>query len=190
MIDLVDKINLLKEIPRMGWLEAGIGLSEVEDVAQHSFITSVVTLLLSDRVEEEIDCERALRMAVVHDWGESLMGDFSERLTSLIGKEAKESMEEKALEKLLSESSTDKETYLELWREYSENESMEARLVYVADRLSILIEAGHLFEKGESSEKLRRIWKSVRDELKTYREDFPLLEDLLQDLDKNYPSDV
>lgn len=188
MIDLIEKINLLKQIPRMGWLEGGIDPEQAEDVAQHTFITATITLVLSDSVEGGLDSGRALKMAVIHDWAEAITGDFSKRVTSLLGgEEVKENIEEKALEDLLLEDLSTREIYLELWREYSENETREAKLVHVADRFSMLVEANRLFRKGEKSEKLMGIWNTVRCELEQYVETFPVVEELLETLDENRP---
>ncbi len=187
MIDFLEKMNLLKQIPRMGWLEAGVDPGEAEDVAQHTFITAVIALILSDSMEEEVDSGKILKMAVVQDWAEVVTGDFSERAISLLGgRELKNEMEEKALKDLLSEDLPERNFYLEIWREYSRNETREAKLVHVADRLSILVEAARLFERGENSKKLKEIWTDVRDELESYFGDFPVLKRLMEHLDGEY----
>lgn len=93
------------------------------------------------------------------------------------------------MEKSLIDDLSFGESFLELWREYTECETLEAKLVFVADRLSILMEGSYLFSQGEKSEKLKEIWEEVRSELDSYTEDFPVLVDLLEDLDKTYPFD-
>lgn len=185
----MEKINALKRTPRLGWLESGIHPSEAEDVAQHSFETSTITLLLADSLEEGVDSERALRMAIIHDWPEAVTGDLSREVSEEIGPEVKEKIEEKAMEDLLEKGVLDRKGHLEIWREYSERKTKESRLVHAADRLSVLVEASELFRRGERSEKLKEIWKTVREELNAFVEEFPVLEDLLPRLDENYPSD-
>ncbi|KXB06428.1 hypothetical protein AKJ53_00395 [candidate division MSBL1 archaeon SCGC-AAA382F02] len=187
MYELLKRINDLKRTPRMGWIESGIEASEAEDVAQHSFETAAITLLLSNSLKENLDNDRALKMAVVHDWAEAITGDFSQEISSELGFGIKEKIEEGAIENLLKENIPNREEYLEIWKEYLELESRESKLVHIADRLSILFEASYLFQKGESSEKLIKIWKTVEEELQDYTEDFPILEDLLKKLEENYP---
>lgn len=186
-MEFLEKINLLKRISRMGWLEAGLNPSEAEDVAQHTFITSVITLLLSDSLERDINIERALKISIIHDWAETIIGDFSARVTSLIGKEVKEDIEEKAMEEFLLDKIDNGRNYLKLLKEYSENKTPESQLVHAADRISILVEANYLFKRGENSEKLKKIWRSVRGELETYVDVFPILENLLEDLENSNP---
>lgn len=186
MYEFLKKINKLKRTPRMGWLESGIGFSEAEDVAQHSFETATITLVLADLLEGEIDSERALKMAVIHDWAESITGDFSRDMASQIGENVEKRIEEKAMEDLLSCNVIKGENYLRIWKEYTKRETRESRMVFVADRLSILIEASRLFEEGERSKKLGKIWKAVREEISRYTEQIPELEELLKELDEEY----
>lgn len=168
----------------MGWLEAGMDLYEAEDVAQHSFETASITLILSDWVDEEIDTGRALKIAVVHDWAESVTGDFSKEATETLGSKIKEEIEEKVFENVLMDDLPGEGGYLELWREYRNCETPEAKIVRISDLLSILVEARKLFERGEESEKLREIWNSVMEDLEKFQTDFPVLESLLSELDR------
>lgn len=188
MIELLAKINTLKRVPRMGWLESGLPLSAAEDVAEHSFETATITMILADALDQNLDSERALRMAIVHDWGEAITGDFSREVSTEIGHEVKEEIEERVLEELLIEKVSEGEKYLEYWREYARMETRESELVHAADLLSILVEASKLFEDGERSEKLRSIWKTTMDELEPFEDSFPVLMDLIQELEENRPS--
>ncbi len=188
LLDVLDKINSLKKTPRMGWLEGGVDPSEAEDVAQHSFETSAITLLLSDYLGDKMDTERVLKMAVIHDWAEAVTGDFSRDVSESIGTDTKEDIEENAMEKILDEDLPNRDEYLKLWREYSKKENQESRLVRIADLLSILLEARNLFRRGEDSEKLREIWRTTKEELETYLEYFPELDILVSEFDKEkYP---
>lgn len=186
MYELLKRINYLKKIPRMGWLESGINGSEAEDVAQHSFETAAISLILADLLEEEIDSEKVLRMAVVHDWAESITGDFSKDMSLQIGEGVKNRIEEKAMENLLSSDVIRGGDYLRIWKEYSEGKSRESKIVFLADRLSILIEASRLLDEGKRSRKLGEIWEAVRKEISPYIEEVPELEELLKKLDREY----
>lgn len=174
----------------MGWLESGIDSGEAEDVAQHTFETASISMLLLDFTKQDLDAEKVLKMAIIHDWAESITGDFSKEVSDQLGDGAKEEIEEKVFENVLLEDVGVSENYLDIWREYSACETDEAKLVYVADRLSILLEAGSLFKKGKSSEKLKEIWETVRKELDGFCGRFPILEALLEDLDRVYSEDA
>lgn len=181
MYEFFERINALKRTLRMGWLEGGVNAAEAEDVAQHSFETAVITMVLSDSLDQEIDSERALKMAIVHDWAEAVTGDFSKEITEQIGVEVKEKIEERALKNLLEKGEiSQKEEYLNLWREYSGEKSKEARLVKVADKLSILVEASNLVEVEKTSEKLEEIIKTSKENLEKHLEYFPSLTNMLK----------
>lgn len=185
LVEFFKKINNLKRIPRMGWIESGISPPECEDVAQHSFETASISLLLINYIKKEIDQEKVLKMAILHDWAETEIGDLSKEATERIGSEVKENLELRVLKEILLEDGLNKKAYLDLWKEYNEKETDEAKLVFVADRLSMLIEADHLFENGKSSEKLEEIWEAVKIELSEYKEDFPILTEILENLERN-----
>ncbi|KXA91580.1 hypothetical protein AKJ57_00770 [candidate division MSBL1 archaeon SCGC-AAA259A05] len=184
----LERINSLKRIPRMGWLESGLPLSGAEDVAEHSFETVTITMLLADSIDQDLDSERALRMAIVHDWGEAITGDFSREVSTEIGSEVKEEIEERIWESLLVGEVPNGEEYLEFWREYTRMDTKESKLVHVADLLSVMVEASDLFRRGERSEKLKEIWETTRNELEAFVDSFPILEGLIRELDENLPS--
>ncbi|MFW5932809.1 MAG: HD domain-containing protein [Candidatus Hadarchaeota archaeon] len=180
----------MKRIPRMGWLEAGISPVEAEDVAQHTFETSSVALLLLDSVKMDLNRVKVLEMSIVHDWAEAVTGDFSREVSEQLGRDKKEEIEEKVLENILLKDLGEPDRYLELWKEYSNLKTNEAKLVRAADRISILLEATYLLSKGESSKKLKEIWETVRDELDGFCDPFPVLECLLENLDRIYSEDA
>lgn len=172
----------------MGWLEGGVKLSESEDVAQHSFETSTIALILTGYLEEEIDTEKVLKMAMIHDWAEAVTGDFSKEVSEQLGEDVKEKIEENVLENILNEEMPDREEYIDLWREYNERTTKEAKLVKIADKLSILIEGNYLSQSGENSEKIEKIWKKTREGLDPLGSEFNFLADLLKKVDDDHPS--
>ncbi|KXB04073.1 hypothetical protein AKJ47_00835 [candidate division MSBL1 archaeon SCGC-AAA261G05] len=187
-MSILEKLNQLKRTLRMGWLESGIPPSEAEDVAQHSFETTSITILIGDQLQRkgvEINLGRAIEMAVIHDWSEAIMGDLSREVSLELGEEIKNDLEEESLEELVGEL-PDGEKYLELWREYLGGESIEARLVKSADLLSILVELINYRDRGWGNEQLNEIWDNVRGELATYGEEFAPVGELLVELDGRY----
>lgn len=172
----------------MGWLECAVPLSEVEDVAQHSFETTSITLLLLDELEQrtkKLDRERALTMAVVHDWAETLTGDFSYTIQKWMGTDNKERMEREALRDLVDRLPRKRE-YLKLWEEYNEKQTPEARLVRAADYLSLMVQAIKYRERGNRSKELDELWRAVHGDLKPYMGEFPPVGRLIEELDERY----
>jgi putative hydrolase of HD superfamily len=159
LIDFLSTVGRLKRLPRTGWVEAGVG--EPESIADHSFRTAVLAMVLADL--EGLDSDKAMRMALLHDLAEAETGDLTPDQKSERGA-AYASEERQALEKVLS--TLPKElsaTYTSLLVEYNRGESAEALAVARADRLEMLLQA--LEYEGESVDKegLKRFWRKSVD---------------------------
>ena len=71
--------NHLKHIYRKGWLEHGIQESVTESVADHSFGVAFLALILANDVDPSLNQEKLLKMALLHDYSESVIGDTTPR---------------------------------------------------------------------------------------------------------------
>ena len=72
IVELILKAEKLKGVKRTGWVRKGI--PEAESVADHSFGVAILALLLS--LPPEIDRDALIKMALLHDLGESVIGDI------------------------------------------------------------------------------------------------------------------
>jgi putative hydrolase of HD superfamily len=185
----LERLNNLKRIPRTGWLFCNIPIGEVEDVAQHTFDVAVITLLLAEdfeRAGRKVNRERALGMAVVHDWAEASIGDFPYPALKYLGPAGtKRDIEEKALEEILL-GLPKKEEYMGLWREYSGKETVEAKLVHTADYISVLVQAVKYHERGHRSRELDELWDAVEKDLRPYIREFPWVRGIVAELRKRF----
>ncbi len=176
------KINNLKRIPRTGWFFCSMGPGETEDVAQHIFEVTAMALLLSRGLD--VNREKLLKLALVHDWPEAVVGDFCyTALPFLGGKEVKNRMEDRAIQSLLEK----ERDLIELWREYRDNNSLEAKLVHFCDYLSILVEAIVQAERGNRSPGLKQLCENVFKDLDPYLELFPQFEPLVTEIKRRLP---
>lgn len=66
--------GMVKNIKRAGWLRY-LKSDQVESVADHSYRIAALTMAL--RGTEKFDQRRCLEMALIHDIGEGLVGDFT-----------------------------------------------------------------------------------------------------------------
>ncbi len=189
--EFLERLNNLKRISRTGWLICNVPLSEVEDVAQHTFDVTAITLLLADELErkgKKLDRERALSMAVVHDWAEVEVGDFPYTALKYLGPAGtKKRIERGVLEDILN-GLPNKEKYLKLWLEYSEKRTLEAKLVHVADYISMLVQAVKYRERGNRSKELDELWHAVRKDIKIYGKELPPIMALIKEFDRRYSS--
>jgi putative hydrolase of HD superfamily len=67
------RVGNLKSLRRTGWLDRGVPPEDAESVADHTFRTALLTWLAAP--EGELDRDRVLKMALIHDLAESLVGD-------------------------------------------------------------------------------------------------------------------
>ena len=90
------QIANLKNTPRTGW-RVKLKISKPESVADHSYMMSVMAMVLSDI--KSMNTEKILKMCILHDWAESIIGDY---MPNQITSEEKTKLEESAMEEILS----------------------------------------------------------------------------------------
>ena len=161
----------LKAEMRRGWVKK-LGMARPESVADHSYRTALITMLFSDSLG--LDTGKALRLALLHDLPEAIVGDAMPEERSGRGKT---DMETKAMEELLSELPNEhRALYREAWKEFVEGKTPEARLVHQVDKLEMAIQAWeYANERGDPS-LAKEFWTSARAQV----EDMGLLEILSQ----------
>jgi putative hydrolase of HD superfamily len=101
-------------------------------VAAHSWGLAWLVLLLCP---EELDRDRAVAMAIVHDLPEVIVGDITPH-DGISGAE-KARLESAAADRLLAQS-----PYLrDLWQEYADHATPESKLVHQLDKLDMALQA-------------------------------------------------
>ena len=145
MISTLIELQRLKGLERAGWMLRGLGPG-AESVADHSYGVVVAAMLLADESiarGADINVERVLRLAVLHDWAEARVGDMPRTATEYFGSESRKRAERAAFQDIVS-GFADKgmvEKYGELHEDYEERASLEARLVKAADVIDLLVQA-------------------------------------------------
>lgn len=182
LLELLEKINDLKEIPRSGWVFASVPMSEVEDVAQHSFEVASISLLLCDELDKtgvRVNREKCLWMAIIHDWPEAIVADFPYTAVEYLGgAKAKHEMERRAAAELLDGK------HLGVWQEYVEKKSVESRVVHAADYISMLLQAVRYRERGNNSKGMMELLNAVLSDISQYSEEFQIVGALVEDIKK------
>ena len=80
MLPTLIELQRLKRLDRTGWTLRGLP-NGTESVAAHSFGVTVAAMLLADEIRArgtEVDLEKVLRMALLHDWAETRVGLHAE----------------------------------------------------------------------------------------------------------------
>ena len=155
------KVLELKSIPRQGWKDK-LDIDDVESVADHSYSTAIMSMVLSDL--EGLDTEKIIKMALLHDLAESVIGDVT---PDEIKGERKISIENKAMIRILENlPSNVSQHYIILWDDFQKNSSKEANLLHEIDKLEMAFQAKFYLDKGISKEKLRSFFKTANNEIK------------------------
>jgi len=155
-----------------------------ESVAEHTFYVAYFSSLLMSFLKEtgeEINEARVLKMALVHDMEESFSGDiltpfkhFNEEIVQAIDK-VNQQVVHLVFENLPNNIRSE---YVSLWAENSEHQTIEAQIVKVADKISLLAKCREEMKAGNDyfrriyerdMEKLREAeypwWRKIRPEI-------------------------
>ncbi len=149
MLETLIELQRLKRLERTGWTLRGLP-NGTESVAAHSFGVCATAMLLADEIAARglsVNCERVLRMALLHDWPETRVGDLPRTASGYFGAEARRSAETRAFADIIAGVGRP-EDYQALNEDYEQRRSLEAKLVKAADVIDLLIQAYALERAG------------------------------------------
>lgn len=155
ILNFLRKALKLKGVKRRGWVKAGV--RNPESVADHTYGLALLSMVFGDL--EGLNVEKLLRLALIHDLEEAVVGDLTpeekEGIPGLRG------LEEGAVRRLLSSLPEGlRRRYYELWLEYKDGSSREAKLVKQLDRAEMLLQALIYELEGFDPKKLQSFWAS------------------------------
>lgn len=130
-----------------------------ETVAEHSFF--VATYVMELYKDYKFDLNKAVQMAIIHDFAESFIGDIT-LSTKTMCPELVEAV-----------SNAEKEVMFqnfpgfiyELYREYEQRTSVESLIVKLADTMQVKQYAGNEIELGNNSITMRSIFSRAVDDI-------------------------
>ena len=150
MLAALIELQRLKRLDRTGWTLRG-SPNGTESVAAHSFGVSVTAMMLAGEIKMrglDVDIERVLKMALLHDWAETRVGDMPRTATNYFGADVRKKAETAAFADIVSTLGAAESEYKNLYQDYEQRDSLEARLVKAADILDLLIQAYALEHAG------------------------------------------
>ncbi|MBL4953125.1 HD domain-containing protein [Neobacillus sp. OS1-32] len=134
IVSFIKELERLKNNTRTAWTSTG----RHESIAEHSWRLCLFTFVLEDSFPD-VDFNKVLRMALIHDLGEAYEGDISAKETGNTSEKLKR--EEFALNKMIEPLSPKiQEQFLALWQEYNQAETKEAKLVKALDKIETIIQ--------------------------------------------------
>lgn len=160
-----------------------------ESVAEHSFFTAYFTSLIVQALRQnhyEIDGEKAITMALVHDMEETFSGDilspFKNRTPEL--KSAIRQVNQETIHLVFQDlPERFAQHYISLWNEEGRGESIEAQIVKIADRLSLLSKCAEEVKTG--NQYFGEIYTDALENLQQYEAEWwqDIKEEVLSDID-------
>ena len=141
--NLIEYILKLKNIKRAGWISKA-KILRAESVADHSYALTALSMVFSDFLG--LDTEKVMKMCIIHDLAESIIGDYMPDEISIKEKQIKE---DNAM-KIIISSFPDKIAlfYSNMWKEYCLNQTKEACLVKQLDKVEMFLQANQYLKKG------------------------------------------
>lgn len=145
IFQFISKVGELKSTLRYSTLPSG----RKESTAEHTWRMVLLSFIVLEEFDLNIDTKKAIKMAIIHDLPECISGDYDSYKvhSGELSKKQKEINELKAIKSLknILPSKTGDEIYA-LWLEYEKGETRESKFVKAMDKIETLIqfsETGH-----------------------------------------------
>ncbi|TGZ69715.1 hypothetical protein CRM22_003584 [Opisthorchis felineus] len=125
ILQFLSMCGRLKRTVRTGWTRYDI--NQPESVADHMYRMALMATVIPTSDQTGISVERLIKMTIVHDLAESVVGDITPHCN--VSKEEKARRESNAMTDLCNLLPKDNaEEVLNLWIEYNLGQTPEARL--------------------------------------------------------------
>lgn len=138
VLSFIVEIEKLKNVHRK---TRPVGLDRYENSAEHSWHVCLSALMLKDYANDEINIDRVIKMLLIHDLGEIDAGDTIIYESETHEVKDKEAAGLKRILDLLPEGEADQ--YMQLWYEFEQGETADARYAKAIDRVPPLLHNLH-----------------------------------------------
>jgi putative hydrolase of HD superfamily len=147
----------LKSVRRAGWVSK-VQVENAESVADHTYSMATIAMLLSDILG--YDTLKVIKMVLIHDLAESIVGDY---IPGDVSARQKLVMEKEAMESILSSLPREtREDYEKIWLEYLRDNTEIARFVHRIDKLEMALQADRYAKQGYTDELLVPFLESAK----------------------------
>ncbi|CAI1991437.1 hypothetical protein SEUBUCD646_0G01710 [Saccharomyces eubayanus] len=154
-------VQLLKTQRRTGWVDHDI--DPCESISDHMYRMGLTSMLITNK---DIDRNKCIRIALVHDFAESLVGDITPN--DPMTKEEKHRREFETVKYLCETvikpcSETASEEILDDWLAYEKQTCLEGRYVKDIDKYEMLVQCFEYEQKYNGKKDLEQFWSAISD---------------------------
>jgi len=128
-IEWIKQLDKLKLVIRKTYL---LDESRLENAAEHSWQSALMALVLIDHANENVNLLKVMKMLLIHDVAESIVGDTLHYQKSSDTSTQEQAEAQRLFSKLPSPMG---EEMFELWLEFELRDSPEAKYCHAVDRL-------------------------------------------------------
>ncbi len=115
-------------------------------------------MVLSDMTG--LDTRKVMKMILLHDLAESIVGDY---MPGEISSSQKNAREGRAMKKILSSLPAElRSEYSRIWKEYQQDRTEVARFVHRIDKLEMAFQADRYEKDGHPTKLLEQFFESAR----------------------------
>jgi putative hydrolase of HD superfamily len=162
MLSLLVELQRLKGLDRTGWTLRGLPGGS-ESVASHSFGVAATAMLFADELVSRgvnLDVERILRIALLHDAAEVRVGDMPRTASKYYGADVRRQAETAAFGDMIASLADESRIlYSSLHEEYENRSSLESRIVKAADLIDLIVQVLAFERTGARG--LNEFWEGV-----------------------------
>jgi putative hydrolase of HD superfamily len=170
----LDAVLALKTVKRAGWA-AKAKIKDAESVADHSYSMCAIGIVLSDMLG--LDTKKAMRMIILHDLAESVVGDY---MPGQVAAREKTRAEDRAMKSILACLPAGvRSKYQSVWKEFLAGRTEVARFVHRIDKLEMALQADRYAKAGHDGRLLEQFMRSAEKAVNT---DDDLLAEILRSL--------
>ncbi len=191
-MEIFENLMIMKRLLRQGWVRAGIPKSSIESLADHSWAVAALTYLFVHlendlRKSKKLDTEKAILIALFHDFPESEYFDIDKSVNNIIESnrlnEFLQELEEGALEKLIEKTPNSLRTLFK--KILADKDSEEYHIARIADLFDLLIQTRSYKKKQFLDEnQFEAFQTNAMHQIKEYENQFFFIRTVLEDFNQ------
>ncbi|CAH2050589.1 unnamed protein product, partial [Iphiclides podalirius] len=158
ILEFLELVGRLKHVKRTGWVICNI--DDCESIAGHMYRMGLMTFLLTEENNPtNLDRFKCLQIALVHDLAECIVGDITPHCG--ISPDEKHRQEDEAMKKIAELTGIAGDRMYNLYKEYENQSSPEARFAKDLDRYDMILQAFEYEKRENTPKKLEEFFKAT-----------------------------